>query len=276
MSDLSATTDLPASLLIQSGAAQTMSSREIADLTGKRHDHVLRDIRTTLVQLYGDDEVQAGVPSRDIFEVFFTRMGWGIDSPKLGNERIQGIKVRRDDRGFVGEISLDYPHTMTLISGYSVRLRKSIIDEWEKLKAATNTLSVPDFANPAAAARAWADQYEARLIAERTKAEIGTRREATAMNTASQAVRTANKLRVELDRSHEYATIKRMTMLYHGQEFQWRMLKHVSAEMGLPPIDVFDQNYGTVKSYHAAVWREAYALEIELVRRDDEPPDRTA
>jgi hypothetical protein len=32
--------------------------------------------------------------------------------------------------------------------------------------------------------------------------------------------------------------------------------------MGLPPIDIFDANYGTVKAYHADAWREAYALEI--------------
>lgn len=32
--------------------------------------------------------------------------------------------------------------------------------------------------------------------------------------------------------------------------------------MEMPPIDVFDSNYGTVKAYHADVWREAYALDI--------------
>lgn len=123
-------------------------------------------------------------------------------------------------------------------------------------------LALPDFSNPAAAARAWAEQYEARAVAERTKAEIGSRREATAMNTASQAVKRASQLAIELDRSREYATVKRMQLLYHGQQFAWRMLKHVSAEMGITPIEVFDANYGTVKAYHADVWREAYALEI--------------
>lgn len=95
-----------------------------------------------------------------------------------------------------------------------------------------------------------------------TKAEIGTRREATAMNTASQAVKVAHKLEIELDRSKEYATVKRMEMQYHGLKFSWRLLKSTAAEMGIPAIDVFDANYGTVKAYHADVWAEAYALAI--------------
>ena len=233
-------------------AAHSMSSREIAELTGKRHDNVLTDCRKMLIELHGE-----------------------------------GGLLRFEDTHFHEQNGQHYPifrlpkrETLILISGYSVELRARIIDRWQALETHLS-LAVPNFSDPVAAARAWADQYEARQLAERTKAEIGTRREATAMNTASQAVKTANKLKVELDRSREYATIKRMTMLYHGQEFHWRMLKHVSAEMGIPAIDVFDQNYGTVKAYHAAVWREAYALDIEeahiddrLTQRHDEPPDR--
>lgn len=96
----------------------------------------------------------------------------------------------------------------------------------------------------------------------RTKAQIGDRKTATAMATASAATKKANKLEIELDRSKQYATVKRMEMLYHGQSFNWRLLKSASADVGVPPVDVFDANYGKVKAYHADAWMEAYALPI--------------
>lgn len=120
------------------------------------------------------------------------------------------------------------------------------------------------------ALRAYADEVEKRMLAEQqaqqaieTKAWIGSKREATAMATASVATRKVNKLEQQLDQSKEYATVKRMQLLYHGQKFNWRDLKSTSNEMGLFPIDVFDSNYGTVKAYHKDVWLETYGLEIQ-------------
>jgi len=68
-----------------------------------------------------------------------------------------------------------------------------------------------------------AQLVEERDNAIKTKAEIGSRREATAMATASVAVKQANKLQIELDRSKEYCTIKRMTMLTHRQTFSFKL-----------------------------------------------------
>ncbi len=147
---------------------------------------------------------------------------------------------------------------------YSYDLQAKVFDRMTELEQRNSpVIAMPNFSNPAEAARAWALEYEARQLAERTKAEIGTRREATAMNTASQAVKKATALERELDKSKEYASIKRMEMLYHGTRFNWRLLKSAAVEMGVPAIDVFDANYGTVKAYHASVWMEAYAVSID-------------
>jgi hypothetical protein len=51
-----------------------------------------------------------------------------------------------------------------------------------------------------------------------------------------------------------------MEMLNHGQKFDWRLMKSTSIALGIAPIDVFDSNFGTVKSYHKDAWVEAYAL----------------
>lgn len=150
---------------------------------------------------------------------------------------------------------------------YSYELQAKVFDRMTALESAP---ALP--VTYADALRQLASEVEAKAAAEEqariavaTKAEIGSRREATAMNTASQATRRANALEIELDKSKHYATVKRMELIHHGVSFNWRLLKSTSAEMGLPAVDVFDQNYGTVKAYHADVWREAYALSINPV-----------
>ena len=89
-------------------STQTMSSKEIAELTGKRHDHVLRDIRNMVQEL---------------------------DSPKLGDEQYQEVK---DNRGYTAEILLDKELSITLVSGYSVVMRNKIVRRWLELESKVN------------------------------------------------------------------------------------------------------------------------------------------
>lgn len=140
-------------------------------------------------------------------------------------------------------------------------------NEWLSLISTVEMAEILITENPrldpiaTAAARAWADQVEARQIAERTKAEIGSRREATAMATASAATRRANELQLMLDKTGQYASVKRMEKHYK-REFPWRPLKKASEEMGLPAVKVPDANYEEVNTYHADVWMAVYGVEI--------------
>lgn len=81
----------------------TMDSREIADLTGKQHAHVCRDIQVMMESLQ-------------------------IDQSKFGSVYKAGNGEER--RCY----KLPYRETMILISGYSVELRAKIVDRWMELE----------------------------------------------------------------------------------------------------------------------------------------------
>jgi len=75
----------------------TMSSIEIAELTGKRHDHVIADIRTMLDEL-------------------------GIQSPEFSGDYIDARNRAKPC------FNLPKRETLILVSGYSIAMRAKIID----------------------------------------------------------------------------------------------------------------------------------------------------
>jgi phage regulator Rha-like protein len=83
--------------------ALTMSSREIATLTGKQHKHVIRDIRSMLDALG--------------------------DGPDLGH-----VREDRDARGYTTGFHLDKELTETLVTGYSIPLRHKVIKRLHELE----------------------------------------------------------------------------------------------------------------------------------------------
>lgn len=92
----------------------TMSSREIAELTGKRHGDVIRDTRAMLDAL-GDDA------------------------------DLRHVQEAKDGRGYTASISLPKDLTLTLVAGYNVKLRKRIIDRWLELEdAARKPPAIPN------------------------------------------------------------------------------------------------------------------------------------
>ena len=134
----------------------TMSSREIAELTGKEHRHVLVDIRVMLCELYPRPNVD---PATICYgeKVRISSFESIADFPTIANK---GVKIHRDNLGSIAEILLPKRETLVLISGYRVDLRARIIDRWQELEAKQIEPKIPDFTKPAIAARAWADEYE--------------------------------------------------------------------------------------------------------------------
>lgn len=95
----------------------TMSSREIAELCEKKHQHVKRDIESMC-------------------------SGLEIDASNFG--RIYKDGSNRNQT----EYNLPKDLTITLVAGYNVKLRKRIIDRWMELEDASKPQAL-DFSSPA-------------------------------------------------------------------------------------------------------------------------------
>ena len=96
-----------------------MSSREIANLTGKNHQHIMRDIRRMLEDLKPKkDESKFGPISSEAPAVQGFKESVYLDA--YGREK--------------PEYLLNFELTMTLISGYNVVLRNRIIKRWQELE----------------------------------------------------------------------------------------------------------------------------------------------
>ena len=127
------------------GKTETMTSLEIAEVTGRRHAHVMRDIRNILDQ--GASESNFGLSS------------YKQSQPNGGTKNVPCYVLTKKG-------------CLILASGYDALLREKIINRWEELEMKERGNALPNFSNPAEAARAWADQYEKNLALEAKNKEM--------------------------------------------------------------------------------------------------------
>ena len=130
--------------LIQFGESHKvkgMTSLQIAEVTGKQHKNVMRDIKNILKN--GASELNFELSSYQIGQP-----NGGTKSAPMYNLTPKGCLI--------------------LASGYDVVLREKIIDKLEEYqqKERSNMVALPNFTDPAEAAMAWAKEYrEKRILA---------------------------------------------------------------------------------------------------------------
>jgi prophage antirepressor-like protein len=98
----------------------------------------------------------------------------------------------------------------------------------------------------------------------RTKAEIGTRREATAMATASAAVRQVQRLKDELGLGTRQAAVLAVEKAT-GRKFGvsgYVPLRRWCKARGITAPQVFHPTFGSVRCWPAGAWLEVYRIDL--------------
>lgn len=223
-----------------------VTSLQVAEVFGKNHRDVLRDIRN--------------VQSKCSME-FNERNFALVEYADAKGEKRPMYLLSKDGLMMV---------TMGYTTPEAMAIKESYIAEFNRMEEELRNRvpGLPNFDNPALAARAWAEQYERRQIAEaqrdeaiRTKAQIGSKREATAMATASAAVRKVNAREDELGRGKLFKAVKAIPWLLDEFEPSKGMysvvgkhLKKLSAELGYTVAKIIVPEFPDgVNAYHVDV-----------------------
>ena len=157
---------------------------------------------------------------------------------------------------------------------YSYELQAQVFDRMTAMENHIAAQNLPSYAieDPIERAKKWIEEEKQKQLAiqERdhaiaTKAEIGSRREATAMSTASKYKRKAEKLEALVDESQSFATIKKVQALTGGTYDTYELRRHSKAN-GLEIQKAEDANYGSVNSYHKDAWLAVYNINISVLR----------
>lgn len=129
-------------------------SRSVAEHFGKQHYHVIRDIENLVNKTEGKDA---------------SKIGWMFQETTMSDSygrQQKAYLMNRDGfsllvMGFTGKKALEWK--LKYIDAFN-EMEKQLVNE--------NTLVLPDFTNPVEAARAWANEYEAKQKALTENAEM--------------------------------------------------------------------------------------------------------
>ena len=214
----------------------TMSSRDIAELTEKPHDNVLKLIRS----LIDGGIVNSTTPQEYVH-------------PQNNQTYIEYLCSKRD--------------SLIIVARLSPEFTAHIVDRWQELEQKLNpVLNLPQ--DLPSALRALADTHEQlqqaqfeREIAVKTKAHISDKKTATAMATASNAVQENQRLKDQIGQSKKNATVLAVERLT-SKTYTWQPLNKWCMAHGVNPKKVIDGRYGKVNTYPAQAWMDVYKVDL--------------
>lgn len=199
----------------------TMSSREIATLCSKQHQHVKRDVETMCQQLE-------------------------LDASKFGHIYLDGQNRQQT------EYLLDKETCLCLVTGYNAKLRMAIIKRWQELEQA-NAITDPLLMIAQMATQAYETKQLALSVANRqtelehTFAEVKAKQEAlTDCSNYFSVLAFANLHNIGLTNGKLSAISKKAGKL--------------SKERGIATGTISDPRWGKVKTYHKAVLAEIFEI----------------
>ena len=197
----------------------TMSSLDIAELTGKRHDNVLRDIDTMLAAL--TSEMKAGFKSSTY-----------LDASGKPNRLVL----------------MDKDSTICLVSGYDANARMSIIKRWQEFEQ-NNSFNIPTtFAGALALAAKMAEENE----------KLGVTVQGHIVTIHQQAEVIDHK-RIVTDESEDYISVARVRSMNPNQRYSGALLGRISDKLNIPVIPQHAaKGQISVNTYHISVWELAY------------------
>lgn len=120
-----------------------MTSREIAEITGKLHKNVMAAIR----------EMEPA---------------W----VKITGLNFQLSEYTDPTGRKLPQYELSKKECLYIGTKFNDEARAKLINRWEQLELEKQNNKLPDFSNPAEAARAWADEFEAKQLAETKVKEL--------------------------------------------------------------------------------------------------------
>lgn len=133
--------------ITKTGKTETMTSLEIADLVGREHKSIMRSIR----DMEDDWEKVRGCK--------FALSQRTIAIPNGGYKNVPCYVLNKTE-------------CLYIATKFNDEARAKLVIRWEELEMKERENALPNFSNPAEAARAWADQYEKNLALEAKNKEM--------------------------------------------------------------------------------------------------------